>query len=182
MSKERLWDIIAASFCTGLALFIIYLTLTTFVEAGASTGGPFANSAFYPQLVAGIVIVLSILLIISSFIQKRGEAIPHPAEEEKTVGSAGQPDGAQSTERDEVSRKVLFAIAFVLILYTSLLDRFGYVLVTPFFMGLLFWMLRIRKWITIALLSIISTAALYIFFSSVLEVILPPGRYSLIWW
>ena len=120
-SKERVWDVVAASFCAGMALFIIYLTHTTFVEADVSTGGPFANSAFYPRLVAFVIVSL-------------------------------------------------------------LLDRFGYLIVTPFFMVVLFWLLRIRKWITVLLLSVISTVALYLFFSTVLEVILPPGRYSLIWW
>lgn len=181
-SKERVWDIVAASFCTGLALFIIYLTHTTFLEADVSTGGPFANSAFYPRLVAFIIVSLSILLLISSLIKKRGGA-PLSSVEKKEAAPEKAPSGRTiALEQDGVSGKVSIAIAFVLVVYTVLLDRFGYLFVTPFFMVVLFWLLRIRKWITIVLLSLISTAALYLFFSTVLEVILPPGRYSLIWW
>jgi hypothetical protein len=182
MSKKRLWDIIAASFCIGLALFIIYLTLTTFVDAGATTGGPFANSAFYPRLVAFVIVSLSILLIISSLFKKKGGAPLSSVEKKESAPQKPPSRGAQSLERDEVSRKVLLAVAVVLIVYTMLLERFGYLTVTPFFMAVLFWLLRIRKWITIVLLSLISTASLYLFFSSVLEVILPSGQYSLIWW
>lgn len=181
-SKERVWDVVAASFCAGMALFIIYLTHTAFVEEDVSTGGPFANSAFYPRLVAFVIVSLSILLIISSLIKKRGEA-PLSSVEKKEPAPEKSPSGETiALEQDRVSSRVLVAIALVLVVYTLLLDRFGYLIVTPFLMVVLFWLLRIRKWITVLLLSVISTVALYLFFSTVLEVILPPGRYSLIWW
>jgi len=182
MFKERRWNIISASFCVGLACYIIYLTLTTFVEDRATGGGPFANSAFYPQLVAGIIIFLSVLLVISSFIQKPGGEKPPEAGKDETLRDIDQPEEGQPLGNDRVSRKFLIGIAFILIVYTVLLDMFGYAVVTPFFMALMFWMLKIRKWIAITVLSVISTFVMYVFFASLLEVILPPGRYSLIQW
>jgi len=182
MSKERIWNIISASFCVGLACYIFYLTFTTFVQDQASGGGPFANSAFYPQLVAGVIIFLSVLLVASSLIQKRGGEKRSAAIKDDTIQAIDQPKEGQPLGNDKISRKFLIAIAFILIVYTVLLDMFGYVVVTPFFMALMFWTLKIRKWIAITLLSVISTFVMYVFFASLLEVILPPGRYSLIWW
>jgi hypothetical protein len=182
MSKERMRNIISACFCVGLACYIFYLTLTTFVQDQATGGGPFANSAFYPQVVAGVIIFLSVLLVISSFIRKTGGEKRSATVNDETLSAIEQPREGQPLGNDKISRKFLIAIAFILIAYTVFLDMFGYVVVTPFFMALIFWMLKIRKWIAITLLSVISTFVMYVFFSSLLEVILPPGRYSLIWW
>ncbi len=182
MSKERISNIISASFCVALALYIFYLTLTTFVQDQATGGGPFANSAFYPQWVAGVIIFLSLLLGVSSLLRKREREEPRWAEKDEAADALDRLEEKQPLGQDNISGGAIIGIAFILIVYTVLLDMFGYIVVTPFFMALFFWMLRIRNWIAIALLSVISSVALYVFFSSILEVILPPGRYSLIWW
>ncbi len=179
MSKEKIWNIISASFCIMVALYIFYLTFTTFVEDEASTGGPFANSAFYPQLVAGLIIFLSMLLGISSLLKKREQEEPPRGRKDESARVLDQPEDKKPVGADKVSGVAIMAIAVVLIGYTVLLDWFGYVVVTPFVMALLFWMLRMRNWITVALLAVVTTFALYFFFASLLEVILPPGRYSL---
>jgi len=182
MSKEKLWNLISASFCIAFALYVLYLTLTTFVQDQASGGGPFANSAFYPRLVAGLIIFLSLLLGASSLIQKTKREKSRGTEKDEPARVLDQVEEKQPVGEDKVSIVRIIAIAIVLIVYTVLLDLFGYVVVTPFLMALLFWMLRIRNWISVAVLSVVSTFVLYVFFASILEVILPPGRYSLPWW
>lgn len=181
MSKEKRRNIISSAFCGALASYILYLTLTTFVKEKATGGGPFANSAFYPQLVAGVIILLSILLFLSSLI-KKGKGKLLEAEKDEPADAREQFAEDQPLEQDKPPRGTSVAIALILILYTVSLDLFGYIIVTPFFMALLFGMLAVRHWITIVFLSVISTYSLYVFFASLLGVILPPGRYSFIWW
>ncbi len=178
MFKKLNWDLVSAAFCLGMAIWIIYLTLTQFVIDRASGGGPFANSAFYPQVIAGVIIFLSLLLIFQSFTKKRREeASPPPPERPVPVPDSSR-EGQPITETEKLPWGTSGVIVFVLILYTILQDLFGYVWTTPFFMAFLFWMLRVRKPISIILLALASTYSMYLFFQELLDVILPTGRFS----
>ncbi len=179
-SRKMKNDIFEGIFCIALAIFIIYLTLTQFTIDEYSMGGTFASHAFYPQLIAGMMIFLSVLLILSSLIRKRGTAASVPEAKKETVRDKDQAEGGLASQKEMISKKLFFGIALLLILYTICLELFGYILVTPFFMLIMFRMLKIRKWTTIILLSIVSSGAIYYFFSVVLEVIFPQGRYPLI--
>jgi len=187
-SKKMKMDMFEGIFCIVLAIFIIYLTLTQFTIDEYSMGGTFASHSFYPQLIAGIMIFLSILLIVSSLIRKKGAttsisegATASVSEAKKeTARDQDQAGGDLASQREKVSKKIFFGIAILLILYTIFLGLFGYILVTPFFMVIMFRMLKIRKWMNIILLSIVSSGAIYFFFSVVLEVIFPQGRFPLI--
>ena len=182
MFKKTVGDLVAAAFSVGAAFFIFYLTLTQFVIDKASGGGPFANSAFYPQVVAGVIIFLALLLTAYSLWHKKEKDEPS-AEFEEVGIPADQPGEAQSPKSQEKApRNLSILIALMLVLYTVLVDLFGYVVVTPFLMGFLFWVLKVRKPLSIILLSLASTWAMYFFFQELLDVILPPGRYSLIQW
>ncbi|MFQ5946811.1 MAG: tripartite tricarboxylate transporter TctB family protein [Anaerolineae bacterium] len=181
MSKDKRLNLISAALCLALAAYVIYLTLTTFVEEEATGGGPFANSAFYPQLVAGAIVLLSILLIGLSFVKGYvGRSVEAESEQAPQVREPVG-DGQALEERPRRLWRSL-AIAALLILYTLLLDLFGYLAVTPPFMALLFWTLGIRRWIAIVSLSLGSTLSFYVFFAWLLDVILPAGRYSLTFW
>ena len=178
--KEMKMNIIEGLFCIGLAIFIIYVTLTQFTIDEYSMGGTFASHSFYPQLIAGVMIFLSVLLIVSSLIRKKEGTASVSEAKKQTVQDQKQAKGDLDSEREKVSKKIFFGVALLLILYTICLELFGYILVTPFFMLFMFRMLKIRKWTTIILLSIVSSGAIYYFFSVVLEVIFPQGRYPLI--
>ncbi|MFH1756954.1 MAG: tripartite tricarboxylate transporter TctB family protein [Pseudomonadota bacterium] len=179
MSKKLNWDLVSAFFCLGMTIWIIYLTLTQFVIDKASGGGPFANSAFYPQVIAGVIIFLSLLLIFQSFTKRRRKEVsPSPLEGPVPIPDSSK-EGQPIIETEKLPWGTSGVIVFVLILYTILQDLFGYVWVTPFFMAFLFWILNVRKPISIILLALASTYAMYFFFQELLDVILPTGRYSL---
>ncbi|MBW1961132.1 MAG: tripartite tricarboxylate transporter TctB family protein [Deltaproteobacteria bacterium] len=174
MSEKRLITLISAAVFLGLAFFILYQTMTTFVLDDASTGGPFADSAFYPRIVAGVIVVLSVFLILSTLVKKDDKVsdvkVENQADQTPRVGG-----------KNELMPGVSFVFAFMLISYTLLVDVLGYVLVTPFFMGTFFWLLKVRKPFTILLLSLISTFGIYFFFQELLDVVLPPGRHFVLW-
>jgi hypothetical protein len=170
MSKIKIGDLVSALICGSIASYAIYLTLTTFVTDQAAGGGPFANSAFYPRLLAGVIIFLSIILAISSFIKKEDDPATTTAE---PVTPVSVEENDEPFEQDKLSSIMIIAVAIVQIVYTILLNKVGYLWLTPFYMALMFRMLLIRNWILIAVLSLASTFILYYFFSLLLDVILP---------
>jgi hypothetical protein len=182
MSKEKRWNLICASFCVVLAIFILYLTLTTFVKEKATVGGPFANTAFYPRLLAGAIIFLSLLLAGTALLKKTKAKKTYIGMGNGDVDSFNEGGKKELSEQDTISRGMLIALPFILVTYTILLNIFGYIVVTPVFMILLFWILKFRNWAMNILLSIIATFALYLIFALFLNVILPRGRFPLFGW
>jgi putative tricarboxylic transport membrane protein len=180
MSKEKRWNLICAAFCIVLAIFILYLTLTTFVKEKATVGGPFANTAFYPRLLAGAIIFLSLLLAVTALMKKTKRRRTYVGMGD--VDSFNEAGKKELSEQDTISRGMLLALPFILVTYTILLDIFGYIVVTPVFMILLFWILKFRNWAMNIILSMIATFTLYLIFALFLNVILPRGRFPLIGW
>jgi len=183
-------NLIAAGFMLLLAGFVIYLTVTQFVTEQAVGGGPFANSAFYPQVIAGVIIFLSVILAVSTIIKKkRAVQQQHPFTEDAPV-SEGQTIPAEVPEpegegvppvdvEDKPSKLMILMVAAVLVVYTILLEILGYWFMTPIFMVILFRMLKVKNWIAAIVIALASTAILYLFFSEILEVVLPYGRLGL---
>ncbi|MBW2152494.1 MAG: tripartite tricarboxylate transporter TctB family protein [Deltaproteobacteria bacterium] len=178
-AEKKNHDMISAAICASVAGYAIYLTLTTFVTDQAAGGGPFANSAFYPQLLSGVIIFLSILMGISSFIKKKQEDPESRPQEDKPVNVVEKKSDFQDLEQDGVSGKTIIVIASFQIIYTVFLDILGYLLITPFFMAFMFRILKVRSWLTIATLSLASTFTLYYFFALLLDVILPESPFTI---
>lgn len=170
MSKTKTGDLVSAVICASIASYAIYVTMTAFVTDQATGGGPFANSAFYPQLLAGVIIFLSIILGLSSFMKKEGDFATTRTE---SVDSMPLEENGQALDQDKLSVSMIVAIAALQLLYTIFLDIFGYLWLTPVYMALMFRMLKIKNWPLIAALSLASTFTLYYFFSLLLDVILP---------
>lgn len=164
VSNKKKTNILHGMLVIGFSVFIIYLTMTTFIEDEFSMGGTFASAAFYPQLIAGVMIFLSVLLIITSFLSKKEYSVPT---QEKI----------ENEDNSQISRRAFWGSVFFLILYVFCLDKFGYLLITPLLMAGLFWSLEIRSWKSIVLLSIVSSGGVYLFFSVGLDVLLPQGQY-----
>lgn len=180
MESENKKNLISAGFMFLLALFVIYLTVTQFVTEQAVGGGPFANSAFYPQVIAGVVILLSVILAGSTLIKKRRASEQQPPVPE---GGVSLPEADEEVAREELkdkpSKLKILLVAGVLVVYTVLVEILGYWLMTPIFMAALFRLLNVKSWIATILLAIATTAVLYLFFSEILDVVLPYGRLGL---
>ncbi len=165
-----------------LALFVFYQTKTRFILEQAVGGGPFANSAFYPQVIAGVMIFLAVLLGISALLKKKSE--PQADETQGPLPEGIEvPNAGEEIEVEELQEKPspvrIVAAAALLVLYTALVDLFGYWLTTPVFMLVLLKVLDVKSWITAALLAVVSTVVLYGFFSEILDVVLPYGKLGL---
>lgn len=171
-NKKKI-NIVQGLLVIGFSIFIIYLTLTSFTEDEFSMGGTFASAAFYPQLIAGVMIFLSIFLIVVSLIPKKRRSTSSSEEKKGAVKDQNVSGGDDLS----FSRKTFWGPVLFLILYIFCLDKLGYILTTPFFMVGLFWSLEIRSWKTIILLSIVSSGVVYLFFSVGLDVLFPQGRY-----
>ncbi len=169
-THKKKMNILHGVLVIGFSGFIIYLTMTTFIEDEFSMGGTFASAAFYPQLIAGVMIFLAVLLIIIELFSKKERSTPTPIKHD-LEGSIKKGDDAHTSHR------AFWGSAFILIVYIFCLDKFGYLLTTPFLMAGLFWSLNIRSWKTIILLSIVSSGGVYLFFSVGLDVLLPQGLY-----
>ena len=117
MSKIKIGDLVSAVICASIASYAIYLTLTAFVTDQATGGGPFANSAFYPQLLAGVIIFLSIILALSSFIKKEGNSATVGAE---SVDSMPLEENGRALEQDRLSVTMIVAIAALQLLYAGI--------------------------------------------------------------
>jgi putative tricarboxylic transport membrane protein len=129
------------------------------------------GAAFFPNLLAAVLAVLSLILIIDSlFLQPAASA-------EDKHGAAIK--GAERLEEDafgaeQISYKTLLPTMILSFLYIILLPLFGYLVVTPVFLLALTWLLG-EKWKTNVYASAGLTAALYLLFAVLLGVRLPGG-------
>jgi len=181
MNKEKRWNLISAGFCTVLGGVILYLSYTTFVKMEATVGGPFAGTGFFPRVVAGTAIFLSILLALTSIVKKGGPSRPVVGFDVETPVDP-ETEKKWRSEENTIPRGMIIGFAFLLLIYTFLMEMFGYLIVTPFFLILFFWILKVKNWAINITLSIVTTFVLYLIFALLLNVILPSGRFSIIGW
>ncbi|MDR2588086.1 MAG: tripartite tricarboxylate transporter TctB family protein [Spirochaetales bacterium] len=109
----------------------------------------------YPRVVAAGLFILGAILSVDSFV--RG----FPPIEEKFNFRA-------------VLRLLVFIAASCA--YLWLMSILGFNLVTPFFLFFGMYFFGYRKWLTMALVSVCVTAALYVIFRVIFLVMLPPFR------
>lgn len=171
--KRKRGDIAAAVAFLTLSGLLYYQTYTRFVLQQAVGGGPFANSAFYPRVVAGTMAFLALILLIKNLVPLQ---VRHESDAEETA-VAQQDESAGQRGEDRPTAIRLLSIAALLLLYTIALPFFGYIAMTPLFMAGLFWLVGLKRPVTLVLLSILSSAVIYFFFSAFLNVILPHGRF-----
>jgi hypothetical protein len=160
MDKSKL-NIIVALIFIGIGFYVIYDTYTDFAREGFASGNAEMNSAKYPRVLAGGLILLSILEIITTVRKMR--VAKAEVEESSSI----------------VNKKKHFGLALstvaVFLAYITLVDVFGYFLTTPVMMFLMFLILGVRRIWEAAAFSLVTTVVLYILFAIGLELILPYG-------
>jgi putative tricarboxylic transport membrane protein len=123
----------------------------------------------FPQLLGVALAVLGVILLVRSF----GWVRLKP----DTTYSRGDDSGAIApvTRREVVFTSGVFAL---LIAYAFLLERVGFLVATPLVMVLaMFGLLRMRTWLSIALLAIGFTFGCWFVFDVVLGTPLPRGTW-----
>ena len=160
MDKTKL-NIIVSLVFIGIGFYVFYDTYTDFAREGFASGNAEMNSAKYPRVLAGGLIVLCILEIFSTLRKKKA------AEQDREELS------------DDIVEKKHYGLALatiaVFLAYIILVDVFGYFLTTPFMLFLMFVILGVRRIWEAAALSVVTTVVLYFLFSVGLELILPYG-------
>lgn len=129
------------------------------VQVARQAGGGM-NAAGYPRLLALLIIGLSATLLWKSFIwrtDRREDAEAEPAQGDRWP-----------------SRKVSVAF-FGCIVYTVLLSSVGYLIMTPLLLAFVMILVGERRWLFVALTSILLTFTLYAVTFYVFHIVLPEG-------
>ncbi|ENM5898726.1 tripartite tricarboxylate transporter TctB family protein [Vibrio mimicus] len=152
-------------------LFVIVLVIqqieTSLTEQGAASGGPLANSGMYPYY---IVILMALFL----FLDVLDTWFLRPSNDTKAI---------QTEKRLSTWSKIITVLSVVslTVVYQYFLSAVGYLLLTPFYLFLLFKALHAGTVARCLLGSIGITAALYVVFQEFLNVVLPTGLYQPVW-
>ena len=139
-----------------VALFFIALSCYVLFSAQSFPGkidnvpGP----GYFPTILSVILILLSLLLIASS----------------GKVDNA--PLGIFSRENS-----IVFIAGGVTLAYLGLIYIFGFLIATPLYLIAILRFFRMRNWQSVVLTSVLTTAASYAIFTTVLEVQLPSGLF-----
>jgi len=157
-------DIIIAVILIIIAFFYHYATRNFPPPSAIENLG----AAFFPNLLALILVILSILLIIESILLER-------AKKAKTVIDSGERLEEDSFAVETLSYPHLIGTIVLTGLYIILLPPVGYLIVTPIFLIVLIWFLGTVRWLTNILCSVLLTIILYILFHTMLGVALPSG-------
>jgi hypothetical protein len=112
---------------------------------------------FFPYLSAGIMGLLSLLLIFEGLLRKR----------------AGT--GKAETPSSQPSLRPVFAFMGIGFGYIVVLPYLGVILATPLCLAVYFWYFEFRRWIWTLLLSIGVTGIIYYCFAKLMMVPLPMG-------
>lgn len=145
-------NVILAALLIGLGIFYAYLAANLPDRNLPNTLG----SDFMPWVLAGCLLLLSLLLLI------------------KTVF------GSTPEQFDfSISPKEGFGVVFLTVCvfaYVKLMILIGFVLATPIFLALLMLITGSRKWKEIVMVSIFATFSIYLLFQKIFQVILPRGE------
>jgi putative tricarboxylic transport membrane protein len=145
-------NVILAALLIGLGIFYAYLAANLPDRNLPNTLG----SDFMPWVLAGCLLLLSLLLLI------------------KTVF------GSTPEQFDfSISPKEGFGVIFLTVCvfaYVKLMILIGFVLATPIFLALLMLITGSRKWKEIVMVSIFATFSIYLLFQKIFQVILPRGE------
>jgi hypothetical protein len=112
---------------------------------------------FFPYLSAGIMGLLSLLLIFDGLLRKRSGT------------------GEAETPPPQPSLRPVFAFMGIGFGYIAVLPYLGVILATPLCLAVYFWYFELHRWIWSLLLSIGVTAIIYYCFAKLMLVPLPMG-------
>ena len=140
----------------------ILFALLFFVLAG-SFPEPRAQDvgmAFYPRILVGLIIVLSLIIIFQAFKKQR------PGEDEEQVPFFDTSDNGL--------RRVIIMIVLTVI-YQQTINLGGFLIVTPIYLIILMLVFRASSPWKIVLISSLTTFVIYLSFQILLKIPLPTG-------
>lgn len=139
---------------------VFYEAATTLAEQGYASGTPISNAALYPRLLAGLLLGLLALQVVSD------------------VRSDGPPAFAEGPPALGQGRQTAFA-AVAIITYVALLPVLGFLLATPLFVLGLMLMLGDRNRATLVGVPLGITVGCMVVFQGLFNVNLPRGLFGI---
>jgi len=140
-----------ADLLIGLGLLVV--AAVYFQQSFAITRG-FASDrlgpAFFPRLLGGVLAILALTLVMRA-LSGRSDPTPPPA----------------------MRLGVFLGTLVLMVVYSLVLPRVGFLLATPLLLAAVIWLLGLRRWGTMAATAIGVTGVLYIVFARMLKVLLP---------
>jgi len=171
MDNRSKANILVAILFIAVGCYVFYDTFTDFAKEGFADGNAEMNSAKYPRVLAGGLILLAILEIAATVRNRAREPEPDGMET-PSAGTPGAP--AAGVEEKKKYGLALGALA-IFVGYILLVDIFGYFITTPVMLFGIFFLLGVRRIWEVVVLSIVTTVVLYVLFAIGLELILPYG-------
>lgn len=142
-------------FWTGIVLMLVSVgvwILTANLPVPKRGIGP----GSYPRVVAAILCILGFVTMVSNI-------------------QGGYPKASGAIKWFQLGRAALLAI--MSLVYVRLLNLIGFPLLTPFFLFAVIMLFGFKRWKTALLVSIGTTAVIFILFNIVFMVFLPVGRF-----
>ena len=111
---------------------------------------------FMPWLLVSVLSLLSIWLLLQNVLNKSRENFDPKLSIREGLG--------------------VILLTVLVYAYVKAIEWFGFLWVTPIFLGLLMGITGSRKWKEIVVVSIVSSLCIYVFFQKIFLVILPSGK------
>jgi len=145
-----------ALFLAVLCGLVFFETATTLTEQGYASGTPISNAALYPRLLAGLLLFLLSLQVLSD-VRAKGPSV--------TAEAPSAPGQARQTAY----------VALGIIAYIALLPALGFLVATPIFVMALMLMLGDRNLTTLIGVPLGITVGCMAVFQGLFNVNLPRG-------
>jgi hypothetical protein len=156
--RDHAFDWIVWGLFAAIPAMIFWQSATSLVEQEAASGGPMVNAAFYPRIVASIMIVLLAWLALRLALGRVRRKSPIKAAE---------------------GTRPAFVATALFIVYLLALPYAGFHLATPSLCFLLFWLLGIRPVAAVAGGIALSLVIAFVF-EALLNVVLPVGVFNIV--
>lgn len=142
-----------------MSCFLYYVT-TTFPHAASSKGDLGAD--FWPKM------ILIGLIGISSFLTIRSIRRKKPPEKSESVCEGG-------VAVEQTNKRRLIVAGLIILTYVSLVETFGFIILTPFFLCFFLYNMGMKKISSLLIIPPIITLFIYLCFVKLMFVILPRG-------
>ena len=160
----------------GVAGIAFWQFATSFAEQDANAGGPFANAAMFPRLIAWALVVLGGAQILIALFAERRDRLEGLITFEEGTGSEPVDPSPFHDDRYLTIRALACLVVFVL--YLIFVTTIGYIASTIVALLTMFLILGTRPLMAFAVSAAATFAAGFVF-NTLLNVVLPVGRLGL---
>jgi hypothetical protein len=166
MNKNR-QDIMLAIAVMIFGLIILFFLIPTQVEMAEEYDVKSLSPAFFPELAAGLLVFLSVLLLFSQLLNRKRLA---PIEPEQS----GCDTEEAFTRSDEIRVWLCFVIS---VAYYYGFKCIGFIPATILVLSGLFWVQGVRPARRLLIMSVVTTLLVYAFFRYVMKVYFPEALF-----